>query len=142
MKKKVNLNQIDRKNLFEVPDAYFEKLPEIIQSKAIKSEKRLEWLPTIPAYVKWGIVPALVLAFTYILWFSPTDKDLTAEELLATVDTEDIIEYLNTEDYNTDDLIENIEWEGVNLEEELPIELEEEDINTLLLDYEITGEYN
>jgi hypothetical protein len=59
------LEDISKKNIFEVPDGYFEKLPGIIQARVAKPESTPWFVPTL----KFALPIVAVLASWHLLVF-------------------------------------------------------------------------
>ncbi len=104
--KKINLNELDRKQPFKAPDGYFEELPSIIQSKAVDSDKRAQ--PWEMPVIRWVAVPAMIIAIV-IFSILPNDENNNPDELLAEVSTEELVAYLESTDMSTVDLLEMID---------------------------------
>ncbi len=119
------LEDIPKKNIFEVPDGYFEKLPGIIQSRVAKPEPIRLWVTSL----KYAL-PVLAIMAVGVFWFSgQTEKSF--DEQLAGIQTEQLIAYLNDADLQIDDLSETVSWDEIDL-----IELEDKVFST----FEITGD--
>ncbi len=96
------LDDIPKKEFFNVPDGYFDKLPSIIQARvaAPQTESKLTW--------KFAIryaLPTVVLLAIGIIWFTQTHKVVDAEQLLSSIQTEDLVSYLNESDMTTEELL-------------------------------------
>ncbi|MFN8808304.1 MAG: hypothetical protein ACK5WO_02040, partial [Cyclobacteriaceae bacterium] len=65
------LEDIPKKNVFDVPDGYFEKLPGVIQSRVAKPERQANWNPWLITRVA---VPVLLLVGAGIFWFSQPQR--------------------------------------------------------------------
>jgi hypothetical protein len=119
------LEDIPKKNIFEVPDGYFEKLPGIIQSRVAKPEPIRLWVTSL----KYAL-PILAIMAVGIFWFAgQTEKSF--DEQLAGIQTEQLIAYLNDSDLQIDNLSETVSWSEIDL-----TELEDKVFST----FEITGD--
>jgi hypothetical protein len=98
------LDDIPKKNVFEVPDGYFDRLPGIIQARVAATKKEPLWAPYVRYSLKYAL-PAMVIGAAG-LFFLKDGENLTAEELLATVDTVNLVAYLEESDLSSDDLLE------------------------------------
>lgn len=101
------LEDIPKKQIFEVPDGYFEKLPGIIQSRVTQHREEKKWWLEYHYSLRLAL-PAIVLLVAGIFWFSDSPKDVDAENMLASIQTEDLITYLNEGDLTTDELLEHV----------------------------------
>ena len=142
----MKLEEIKKKNIYTVPDKYFDQLPTRIQSRV--NEKK----PVFVKSINWSIVlkvatPALaVILLLFYFGASRNDTYQSAEQLLAQVETEDLIAYLETTDITTEDIIEDLDFSTVelNFEDEGPIikdiEMDEQDLDFLYDEYGIDSE--
>jgi len=110
------LEDIPKKNIFEVPEGYFEKLPGIVQSRvAVHSKsKTTQWV-----FALRYALPILILAGIGIFWFNNTPayqyNELEAD--LEALQPSQLSIYLNDTDLSTEDLVETITWSDDDLEE-------------------------
>ena len=113
------LEDIPKKQNFEVPEGYFEKLPGIIQSRVTKQHKERSWGFDFRFALRFA-VPAIILLAIGIFWYSRSPMDKSAEKILASVQTEDLITYLSESDFTTDELLEDVQLnseDAMNIEE-------------------------
>jgi hypothetical protein len=105
------LEDIPKRDIFKVPDGYFESLPSIIQARVAKKERA--WAPLLHTSLKYAL-PILAIAVG-IFWFMPATKVTNdTEQLLAAIHPTDLIEYIQESEMNTEELLENIDFEAVN----------------------------
>ena len=128
------LEDIPKKDYFQVPEGYFDRLPGVIQSRVAEKETSRGWNPTMRLGLQYSL-PALILFTAAVIYFR-TPEVLSAEELLASVDSESLVAYLGESDLNTDDLLEAVDLDAdeVNAIQESSldeIELDENDIDIL-----------
>jgi hypothetical protein len=130
------LEDIEKKDIFKVPDGYFESLPSIIQSRV--AEKREAWNPALVLGLRYAL-PVLVLSLS-LLWFFKAEPEASPEKLIASVSSEDIAEYLNSMDITSDDFLESLDYSQINADSldlyELDIPLNDADMNDLLLEFD------
>lgn len=105
------LEDIPKKQIFEVPDGYFEKLPGIIQSRVVKPQLERSWWFTYRYSLRFAL-PAVILLAAGIFWFNGSQTDVNAENILASIQTEDLITYLNEGDLTTEELLEHVELDA------------------------------
>ena len=131
------LEDIPKKNIYEVPDGYFDKLPGIIQSRVAKDETIRR--PFFVYSLRYAI-PAMVLATVALVWvWTNEETELNAEQMLATIDTSTLIAYLEESDLTTDELLESV---SLSQEELMAIEgdvytidLDEKELDDLMDEY-------
>lgn len=142
MKKKIDIESLKRKNIHQVPDGYFDELPLKIQSR-VNEEKEI----TSPIFISrmqmvWSVTAAMTI-FLIGWFFYPQDTTSSTEQLLASIDSEALIEYLYEEDISTDEILAIIDEDHIlgeleTLETEIiNEELSEEDLESIYseLDY-------
>jgi hypothetical protein len=112
------LEDIPKKQIFEVPDGYFEKLPGIIQSR-VATERREPSLWSVRSFGLRYALPAVILIAAGIFWFTRPQSDLTTENILASIQTQDLVAYLGEADFTTEELIEDAD---LDTEDALQIE--------------------
>ena len=98
------LDDIPKKHPFSVPDGYFDKMAMAIQNRVAKP---------VGKPVLWSIgvryaLPAMLILIAIVIYFKP-EPQRSAEELLASVSTDALVEYLETSDLTTDELLEVID---------------------------------
>lgn len=100
------LEDIPKKQIFEVPDGYFEKLPGIIQSRVATQDKPV-FSPFRSVALRYalGIMITAVAAF---FWINQPSREMSAESILASIETTDLVAYINSSDITTDELLEDL----------------------------------
>lgn len=105
------LEDIPKKNIFEVPEGYFDRLPGVIQARVAKPEVTpWYWSPV----VKFAL--PLVLVAVGLFWFVNRSNQ-SIEQQLAGIQTEQLIAYLEDSDLNVEELTESVTWSDTDLEE-------------------------
>lgn len=121
------LNDIPKREPFDVPKGYFESLPGRIRAR-MEAGRQDQPGTFFARYKLQYVVPCLIVLTAVIYWLQPAYDD--AEAILATVETDHLIHYLeetgvepadllNTFDLDASD-IDEIEWEsyGIDLSED------------------------
>ncbi|HCM77848.1 MAG TPA: hypothetical protein DIS90_15800 [Cytophagales bacterium] len=101
----MKLEDIPKKNVFNTPEGYFDKLPGVIQSRIVEKQAQ----PATAGSFVWVLryaLPVLAVGFALFLIFRQSDPTSTPEDLLATVSTEDLTFYLVESDLTTEDLLD------------------------------------
>ncbi|MEO8472625.1 MAG: hypothetical protein ABI477_10530, partial [Chryseolinea sp.] len=93
------LEDIPKKNIFNVPEGYFENLPGIIQSRVTKPS-RGQTSPVFGFVLKYGLA-AVVIAAASFFWLQRPDEFESTEALLSSIDTQDLVAYINDQDMST-----------------------------------------
>lgn len=106
------LEDIPKKQIFRVPENYFEQLPAQIQSRMANTRADRRLRPFFRIAIRYA-VPVLVAAAVLFYFREPTPN---AASILTTVDTEDLIMYIHESEITTEDLLENVELNDTELE--------------------------
>jgi hypothetical protein len=110
------LEDIPKKQVFNVPDGYFEKLSSTIQARVSEKEsRRATTFLVLPVVIRYAL-PALVLAAVGVFWFQ-NDSQKDAESILASVSTEDLVAYLNDSEISTEELMNAAEFDAEDLDD-------------------------
>ncbi len=132
------LEDIPKKNPFEVPEGYFEKLPTTIQARVANESQRSN-----PAYrfvLQFAIPVVAILVAVGVFWIGSPSSDISAESILASIQTEDLVAYLKDTDFTTEELLDAIELdvEDANQIEEAVFEfqMDDTDIESILNEIE------
>ena len=112
----MKLDDIHKKNIYNVPEKYFDKLPSKIQARVAK-EERATWFSLDWKLLYRVAAPAMAVVLLVFYFVGYNDQEqVSAEELLAEVGTEDLIAYLDYTDITTDELIESIDFSNIELD--------------------------
>lgn len=106
------LDDIPKQNIFEVPDGYFDRLPMKIQS-------RIEASKPEPTMAKWSLalrfaLPAMVLIVGVIYFLNPNATGNGTEDLLAAINTEHLIAYLDESELTETELLEAVKFDEID----------------------------
>ena len=101
-----NLENIPKKNVFEVPEGYFERLPGIIQARTAQDKKESFWMISIRYSLKFALPALAIIMIAFFYWSKPPGQ--SAEDLLASVDSVSLVSYLEDSDISSDDLLDGI----------------------------------
>ncbi len=120
------LEDIPKKNIFEVPDGYFDRLPGVIQSRIAENNplrERTSYFALSLRYVLPVILVITASIFVYQNYYNtqPTDT----ESLLASVSSQDLVEYLDDDDVSIEEILEDVDVNEINPDE----------LNTMELDF-------
>lgn len=104
-----NLDDIPKKNPYDVPDGYFDDLPGRIQSRIQGRERRhVLSLSHVARYAAAAAVLVLV-AYVWVWRNNGNFQSQSPEAMLASMETADLIAYLNDGEFTTDELLDGIE---------------------------------
>ena len=119
-KNKITLQDIEPKQLFSVPENYFEQLPAAIQERiGGQKEKTIFWL--FP-WVRYSLTVAslvLVLLCGYIFYFSDRQTN-KPDAVLSDLSNQEIVDYLRQSEVTQYEVIETAAKANISLEEAIP----------------------
>ena len=101
------LEDIPKKEIFNVPEGYFEELPGIIRARVAKPDKQHEGAPLLAYNLRFAMGLA-VLAIAAIFWFERPEARQSPELMLSDVGTEALIAYIQDSDQTTDELLDDV----------------------------------
>lgn len=112
----MKLEDLPKKEIFDVPEGYFEKLPGTIQAR-IAERKQSESRPVLRYAFQYAL-PLVTIITIGFLWFENNSSNQSStESLLAEIQTEDLITYLDNTDMSTDELLEHASLDATDAEE-------------------------
>ncbi|MCB0497654.1 MAG: hypothetical protein KDC79_16035 [Cyclobacteriaceae bacterium] len=144
-KKPFKLEEISKKEVFSVPDGYFDKLPTIIQTRAIESTKK-KAVFTPMGVLRLAMPVILVVLISGYVGFkylnSSERKDAKIEKMIAGVSTEELVNYLDNSDITSDEILEVVSFDGESLEDFTPgiDDLSNKDLELLINDMDFGNE--
>jgi hypothetical protein len=135
------LEEIPKKDVFEVPEGYFDSLPARISARieARKGSQAPEGFGWIPA-LRFAVPVLMVAAAVYALYLAgPATQN--PEKILASVSTEALYEFLDESDLSTEELVntldvENFDLDGLEENAYPDIELDEDDLDQIEMEFE------
>lgn len=138
---KYKLDDIDKKQSFKVPEGYFEDLPLRIQTKIQKKKKHSQVL--LPS---WRFAFAASILVILVAYFIADQTPTSVERLLADIPQDDLIAYLDEMELDMEDLTRVYQETSVSFElDELDgleeLELDEEEMDDLFLEYDLNEDY-
>jgi hypothetical protein len=99
------LEDLEKKNIFTVPDRYFDTLPSIIQSRVAKPERSTRftfgWVPRLA-------FASVILVLLVSVWFFKQNLDNQPTALLTQVSSTEITNYLQDSDVSQLELMETV----------------------------------
>ncbi len=103
------LEDIPKKDIFDVPDGYFDRLPGVIQARVAGTKRESSWLPTFTQGLKYAL-PVMVIGVVSFFFFSKPQEQ-SAEMTIASIESGQLVAYLEDSDISADDLLESIPLE-------------------------------
>ncbi len=144
----MKLDDIHKKNIYKVPDEYFDDLPGRIQKRiSEKNTPRESFSFNWSLTTKIALPVAAMIAIILLVVLNPRENNstnLSYEAMLENVSSESMISFLELEDITSDDIIHSIDVQQLDENfqdlEQSYIEIEEQ-IDDELLDA-IINEYD
>lgn len=138
IKKRINIEDIPKKNIYSVSDGYFDKLPTRVQERVVQVKKQ-----SAPSYIfSLGLRIALpVLALILMVAYFGNrinNNDLDYEALLDDIPTEELISFISESDLSTDELLSMIDINELDVDGMVDEEIElfnDSDLDALLEEY-------
>jgi hypothetical protein len=125
------LEDIPRKDFFIVPEGYFGQLPAKIQQRIGTSGPHHTLRPSY----RYGLIYALPLFIVAMVVFFSTRSQADPEAMLASVETADLIHYLQESEITTEEMLESIDLSLDELDaledESYDLRLQHADVETL-----------
>jgi hypothetical protein len=112
----MKLEDIEKKEIFKVPDGYFDALPSKIQNRIDAQNPKLE-SSFVFRYKLQYVLPVIIFLVIGIFWLEERNRPKDAENLIASIATEDLIAYLDQSEVDTDEVLDHIEFNSLDLEE-------------------------
>ena len=111
------LEDIPKKRVFDVPEGYFDSLPGIIQARVSKPGRETAVERPAFAYALRYALPVVLVAAIAVFWVSRQSATATPEAILASIETEDLVAYLKTTDFTTDELLDEVLLDDRDIQE-------------------------
>ncbi len=135
------LEDIPKKTIFEVPEGYFDKLPGVIQSRIAEKSPVREQASYFALSLRYAL-PAIVLiaasVFVYQTYYNNQPSDV--ESILASVDSQDLVDYLDEDEVSIEDILEDVNAAEINPDELNTMELDFSDVDLLELSDEFEND--
>ena len=133
------LENIPKKNIYQVPDGYFDKLPMKIQARIETGSPKKQEQYYLRHALQYAL-PSVVLMVVAFLVFRPETKP-EVNTLLSSVSTEQLIAYLEDSNLTTEELLDNFEFdawsvEGIEQEVYKPFEFDSIELDLLTDEFE------
>ncbi len=144
----MKLEDLNKDNIFKVPDNYFENFPDRLQKRIKESEKHKK-VPIIRLKTIINMAAAAAILIFAIYGITKiNDNTTSADQLLSEISTEELINYLVESEMSTDEFLESLDMSLITSTED-PISdeiitsepLDEETIDELLDEFEIEMQY-
>jgi hypothetical protein len=144
----MKLEDINKDNIFKVPDNYFENFPERLKKRIEETEQQKK-VPVIRLRSIINIAAAAVILIFAIYGITKiNDNTVSVDQILSEISSEELVNYLVESDMSTDEFLESLDMsiiastEDPITDEFIPSDpLDEKTIDELLDEYEIEMQY-
>ncbi len=144
----MKLEDLNKDNIFKVPDNYFENFPDRLKKRIEESEKHKK-VPIIRLKTIINMAAAAAILIFVIYGITKINDNTTSvDQLLSEISSEELVNYLVESEISTDEFLESLDLsiiastEDIISDEFIPSEpLDEETIDDLLDEYEIEMQY-
>ena len=138
IKPEFKLNEMPKKQVYSVPDDYFDNLPTIIQSRVIKQERKLFFFPNWSSSIRYALPAlALVLMVTYF-GVRINNNNIDVQAMLEDIPTEELVLFLAESDISTEEILSMVDLNEFDIdgmiEEEIQL-LDDNEWDDLLEEY-------
>jgi hypothetical protein len=107
----MKLDDIDKRNIFEIPERYFDTLPMRVQERLPRrrlEKRQIAWKMAVAALVPATLV---LMLFVYPGFLRNVTATENPEKMLAEIAIVDVVAYLESADISTEDILENTDPE-------------------------------
>lgn len=107
----MKLDDIDKRNIFEIPERYFDTLPMRVQERLPRrrlEKRQIAWKMAVAALVPATLV---LMLFVYPGFLRNATVTENPEKMLAEIAIVDVVAYLESADISTEDILENTDPE-------------------------------
>lgn len=110
------LDEMPKKQVYSVPDDYFDNLPTIIQSRVVKQERKLFFFPSWSAAFRYAL-PALALVLM-VAYFGVriSNNNIDVQAMLEDVPTEELALFLAESDISTEEILSMIDLNELDID--------------------------
>lgn len=139
IEKRINLDSLEKKQVFEVSSGYFDDLPSRIQNRVIATEHRSSPGFILSRSLKFAlpVIALIIMSIYFGIRFENSRLDVQA--LIDEVSTEQLVAYLNDSDLSTDEILALIDIDELDIDgmmdEEIGL-LNEIELESVLEDYQ------
>ena len=139
IEKRITLDSIEKKAVYNIRNGYFDELPTRIQNRVISTEHRNSPGFILSLSLKYAlpVIALIIMSIYFVNRFENAELDVQA--LIDEVTTEQLVAYLNDSDISTDEIlglidIDELDIDGM-MDEEIGL-LNEIELDAVLEDYQ------
>ena len=137
--KKIDIESMNKSKIHQVPDGYFDELPLKIQTRINSQQEQASPVFISRMQLTWSMTAALLIFLIGWIFYPQSIEQSNIDQILADIDSEYLIEYLQEEDITTDEILASLD--NTYIIEELDA-IESETIGNDLSDEELEMIYS
>jgi hypothetical protein len=103
----MKLEEIEKKNIFEIPEGYFDALPMAIQKRIENKEQKTFSLPSFSFSFKYAF-PLLFVTIATVFIYKSYYSSTSTTNLLEGVNTETLVAYLSESEITEEEIIKSV----------------------------------
>ena len=134
------LEDIPKKTIFEVPDGYFDKLPGVIQSRIAEKSPIRERASYFSLSLRYALPTIVLIAASIFVYQTYYNQPADVESILASVDSQDLVDYLDEDEVSIEDILEDVNAGEINPDELNTMELDFSEVDLLELSDEFEND--
>ena len=116
IKSNVKLDELPKKQLYSVPDNYFNELPSVIQASVVKPEHNRTPSVFWSASLRYAL-PALALIMMLVYFgVRINDNDIDVQAMLEDIPTEELVLFITESEITTDELLSLIDIKELDVD--------------------------
>ena len=134
------LEDIPKKTIFEVPEGYFDKLPGVIQSRIAEKSPIRERASYFSLSLRYALPTIVLIAASIFVYQTYYNQPADVESILASVDSQDLVDYLDEDEVSIEDILEDVDAGEINPDELNTMELDFSEVDLLELSDEFEND--
>ena len=115
-KETIRLDKIPKTRVFSTPEDYFDRLPAIIQAKAIESTAKKGFFANLSVFYRLAVPALLIVLALFYVGLRPSNDNNDVQAMLDEVSTSELIAFLNDSEMSTDELLNIVNIEEIGIE--------------------------
>jgi len=111
------LDDVPKKNIFDVPEGYFDRLPGIIQTRTSASTPSPVGIPSWSRVLRYAL-PLILAVGAGIYWYqNNSSSKVNVQSELASIGSDQLVTYLDNHELTTEEVVEMVAWSSVDLDD-------------------------
>ena len=116
IKTSIKLDELPKKQLYSVPDNYFNELPSIIQARVVKPVQTRVSVLIWSSALRYAL-PVIALVMMLVYFGARINKDdIDVQAMIDEIPTEELISYITESEITTDELLSLIDLNELDVD--------------------------